>query len=79
MTPQQLKNSILQRAIEGRLVEQRLEEGTARELIKEIQAEMTRLVKEGKIKKDTPPTSCRATPHCRQAGRAVVLLRPAEK
>ena len=51
MTPQQLKNSILQRAIEGRLVEQRPEEGTAKELLKEIQAEKVRLVKEGKIKK----------------------------
>lgn len=51
MTPQQLKNSILQRAIEGRLVEQRPEEGTAKELLKEIQAEKTQLVKEGKIKK----------------------------
>lgn len=51
MTPQQLKNSILQRAIEGRLVEQRPEEGTAQDLLKEIQAEKARLVKEGKIKK----------------------------
>ena len=51
MTPQQLKNSILQRAIEGRLVEQRPEEGTAKELLKEIQAEKAQLVKEGKIKK----------------------------
>ena len=51
MTPQQLKNSILQRAMEGRLVEQRPEEGTAKELLKEIQAEKARLVKEGKIKK----------------------------
>ncbi len=51
MTPQQLKNSILQRAIEGRLVEQRPEEGTAKELLKEIQAEKARLVEEGKIKK----------------------------
>ena len=51
MTPQQLKNSILQRAIEGRLVEQRPEEGTAQDLLKEIQAEKTQLVKEGKIKK----------------------------
>ena len=32
MTPQELKNSILQLAIQGKLVEQRPEEGTAREL-----------------------------------------------
>ncbi len=57
MTPQQLKNSILQRAIEGRLVEQRAEEGTAQDLLEEIQAEKAQLVKEGKIKKSNalPP------------------------
>ncbi|MCR5558788.1 MAG: restriction endonuclease subunit S [Schwartzia sp.] len=54
MTPQQLKNSILQRAIEGKLVEQRPEEGTAKELLKKIKAEKDRLVKEGKIKKTKP-------------------------
>ena len=54
MTPQQLKNSILQRAVEGRLVEQRAEEGTARELLEEIWAEKERLVKEKKIKKSKP-------------------------
>lgn len=54
MTPQQLKNSILQRAIEGKLVEQRPEEGTANELLKQIKAEKDRLVKEGKIKKTKP-------------------------
>ena len=32
MTPQELKNSILQLAIQGKLVEQRPEEGTAEEL-----------------------------------------------
>lgn len=54
MTPQQLKNSILQRAIEGRLVEQRPEEGTAKDLLKEIRAEKERLIEEGKIKKSKP-------------------------
>ncbi len=38
MTPQELKNSILQLAIQGRLVEQRPEEGTASELLREILA-----------------------------------------
>ena len=52
MTPQQLKNSILQLAIQGKLVEQRPEEGTGAELYKEIQAEKKRLVKAGKLKKE---------------------------
>ena len=38
MTPQELKNSILQLAIQGKLVEQRAEEGTGRELLEEILA-----------------------------------------
>ena len=54
MTPQELKNSILQQAIQGRLVEQRPEEGTAEELYQQIQAEKHRLIKEKKIKKDKP-------------------------
>ena len=52
MTPQELKNSILQMAIQGKLVEQRPEEGTAEELYQQIQEEKQRLVKEGKIKKE---------------------------
>ena len=36
MTPQELKNSILQLAIQGKLVEQRPEEGTAAELVEKI-------------------------------------------
>lgn len=51
MTPQELRNSILQRAIEGKLVEQRAEEGTGEELYKLIQEERKKLIKEGKIKK----------------------------
>ena len=54
MTPEQLKASILQNAIQGKLVEQRPEEGTAEELYRQIQAEKQRLVKEGKIKKEKP-------------------------
>ena len=38
MTPQELKNSILQLAIQGKLVEQRPEEGTATELLEKILA-----------------------------------------
>lgn len=52
MTPQELKNSILQLAIQGKLVEQRSEEGTAEELYRQIQEEKQRLVKAGKIKKE---------------------------
>ncbi len=54
MTPQELKNSILQLAIQGKLVEQRPEEGTAEELFARIQEEKQRLIKEGKIKKEKP-------------------------
>lgn len=51
MTPQELKNSILQLAIQGKLVEQRPEEGTGEELYQKIQAEKQELIKEKKIKK----------------------------
>ena len=54
MTPQELKNSILQLAIQGKLVEQRPEEGTAAELYKQIQEEKQALIKAGKIKKEKP-------------------------
>ncbi len=54
MTPQELKNSILQLAIHGKLVKQRPEEGTAEELYKQIQTEKQALIKAGKIKKEKP-------------------------
>ena len=54
MTPQELKNSILQQAIQGKLVEQCPEEGTAEELYQQIQAEKQHLIKEKKIKKEKP-------------------------
>ena len=54
MTPQELKNSILQLAIQGKLVEQRPEEGTGEELYQQIQAEKKKLIAEGKIKKEKP-------------------------
>lgn len=54
MNAQDLKSSILQRAIEGKLVPQRQEEGTAKELLAEIRAEKARLIKEKKIKKSKP-------------------------
>ena len=46
-----LYKSILQEAIQGRLVPQIESEGTADELLEEIHAEKKRLVKEGKLKK----------------------------
>lgn len=52
--PEDMKKSILQYAIQGKLVEQRPEEGTAEELYKEIQDEKQKLIKEGKIKKEKP-------------------------
>ena len=52
MTPEQLKASILQYAIQGKLVEQRAEEGTGEELYQQIQAEKQRLIAEKKIKKE---------------------------
>ena len=44
MTAQDLKNSILQLAMQGKLVEQRAEEGMARELIEQIGIEKERLI-----------------------------------
>ena len=46
-----LYKSILQEAIQGRLVPQIESEGTAEELLEEIRTEKKRLVKEGKLKK----------------------------
>lgn len=54
MNAQDLKNSILQLAVQGKLVEQRPEEGTAQELLKQIKAEKEKLIKEKKIKKEKP-------------------------
>ena len=54
MTPQELKNSVLQLAVQGKLVEQRPEEGTAGNLYKQIQSEKQALIKAGKIKKEKP-------------------------
>ena len=46
-----IRKSILQEAIQGKLVPQIAEEGTAQELLEQIQAEKQKLVKEGKLKK----------------------------
>ena len=52
-----LKKSILQEAIQGKLVPQIAEEGTAHELLEQIKAEKQKLVKEGKLKKSALATS----------------------
>lgn len=52
--PSDMQKSLLQYAIEGKLVEQRAEEGTAEELFAQIQAEKQRLIAEGKLKKQKP-------------------------
>ena len=44
MTPQELKNSVLQRAFQGKLVEQRPEEGTGKELFQQIQVAKATLI-----------------------------------
>ena len=46
-----LKKSILQEAVQGKLVPQIAEEGTARELLEQIRQEKQKLVEEGKLKK----------------------------
>lgn len=49
--PEDMKKSVLQYAIQGKLVEQRPEEETGKELYRQIQAEKQRLIKTGKLKK----------------------------
>lgn len=49
--PEDMQKSILQYAVQGKLVEQREEDGTAEDLYKQIQEEKKKLIKEGKIKK----------------------------
>ena len=52
-----LKKSILQEAIQGKLVPQIAEEGTAQELLEQIKIEKQKMVKEGKLKKFALATS----------------------
>ena len=52
--PGDMQKSILQLAIQGKLVEQRPEEGTGEELFQQIQAEKQALIKAGTIKKEKP-------------------------
>lgn len=50
--PEDMQKALLQWAIQGKLVEQRPEEGTGEELYQQIQAEKQALIKAGKIKKE---------------------------
>ena len=52
-----LRKSILQEAIQGKLVSQIAEEGTAHELLEQIKAEKQKLVQEGKLNKSALATS----------------------
>ena len=54
MTAQQLKNSILQMAVQGKLVEQNPDDEPASVLLERIKAEKQELIKTGKIKKGKP-------------------------
>ena len=52
--PDDMQKSILQLAIQGKLVEQRPEEGSGEDLFRQIQAEKQALIADGKIKKEKP-------------------------
>jgi len=54
MKATELRQSILQAAVQGRLVSQNAGDEPASELLKRIQQEKVRLVKKGKIKKEKP-------------------------
>ena len=56
MTAQQLKNSILQMAVQGKLVPQDPNDEPARVLLDRIRTEKEKLIKEGKIKKEKNPS-----------------------
>lgn len=51
---EQLRQAVLQAAIQGKLTEQLPEDGDARDLLAEIQAEKAKLIAEKKIKKEKP-------------------------
>ncbi len=54
MTAKDLKNALLQEAVQGKLVPQIASEGNARDLLNEIRKEKSKLIKEGKLKKEKP-------------------------
>lgn len=52
--PKQIRQSILQYAVQGKLIEQNPQDEPASELLKRIKAEKEQLIKDGKIKKEKP-------------------------
>lgn len=52
MTAKDLKNALLQEAVQGKLVPQIASEGNARDLLEEIRNEKAKFVKDGKLKKE---------------------------
>lgn len=54
MTAKDLKNALLQEAVQGKLVPQIAAEGNASDLLEEIRKEKSKLIKEGKLKKEKP-------------------------
>ena len=51
MTAKDLKNAILQEAVQGKLVPQIPDKGNAKDLLEEIKKEKAKLIKEGKLKR----------------------------
>lgn len=64
MTAQDLKNAILQLAVQGKLVPHNPADEPANELLKRIRAEKAQLIQEGKLKKEKslPPISVEEIP-----------------
>ena len=54
MTAKDLKNALLQEVVQGKLVPQIASEGNAKDLLEKIRKEKTKLVREGKLKKEKP-------------------------
>ena len=54
MTAKDLKNALLQEAVQAKLVPQIASEGNAKDLLEEIKKEKAKLIKEGKLKKEKP-------------------------
>lgn len=52
--PADMKASLLQAAMQGKLTEQLPEDGNAKDLLEQIKAEKAKLIKEGKLKKEKP-------------------------